>query len=379
MSRHADVVIVGGGVIGCAVAWSLAREGASVCMLEQRELAAEASGAAAGMLLPYGESRASSAFQRWGSEALDRFPALCDELRAASGVDPEFERSGALYVASDEAAEQELAAKRASFPHAGFEWLDATGARDLAPGLAPAVRAALWSPTESHVRSPQLARAYAAAAESLGTRIVRGVSARELVRRGDDVVGVASSAQTFSAAAVVVCAGAWASDLVPTVLPISPVRGQIVALDNPAPPLRTILLEGDTYLVPKRDGSLVLGATEEGVGFDRRVTPEGVQMLLEGARALVPSLARTGFRGAWAGLRPATPDRLPAVGPVAGAPGLFVAAGHFRNGVLLSPVTGALITAQIQGKSTSPALQAFLPGRFAATSGEPPVDLGAIE
>ena len=368
MSRSADVVVVGGGVIGCSVAWALAREGLSVRVIEQRELAAEASGAAAGMLLPYGESAGSSVFPRWACEALEAFPALCSELHERSGIDPELERCGALYLALDASSAAELEARRTAFPDAALESLDASTARDAAPGLSDAVRAALWSPREAHVRSPQLARAYAGAAESLGASILRGVSARALVRDADRVCGVATSTGHIAAGAVVVCAGAWAPELVTQPLPVTPVRGQIVALDNPAPPLRSIVMAGATYLIPKRDGSLVLGATEEHVGFDRRVTPGGVGELLEAGCALLPRLRATGFRGAWAGLRPATPDGLPAVGAVADAPGLFVAAGHFRNGVLLSPVTGALIAAQVLGKSPPPELEAVSPSRFAPSS-----------
>ncbi len=369
MTRRADVVVVGGGVIGCAVAWALARDGASVTLLEQRELACEASGAAAGMLLPYGESAGAGVFQRWGCEALARLPEVCAELRERSGVDPELEASGALYVARDAAAARALDARREAFPDGGLESLDAAAARDLVPRLAPEVRAALWSPREGHVRSPQLALAYAGTAEMLGAQVVRGATVHGLVREGERVCGVETSLGRRSSAAVVVCAGAWAPELVPMPLPIRPVRGQIVALDDASPRLRSILVEGATYLVPKRDGSLVLGATEEEAGYERRATPEGVAGLLAAGCSLVPDLGGTGFRGAWAGLRPATPDRLPAVGPVPGAPGLFVAAGHFRNGVLLSPVTGALIAAQVLGKSSPGWLEAFSPARFA---GPPP-------
>lgn len=379
MSRHADVLVVGGGVIGCAVAWSLAREGVSVLVLEQREVAAEASGAAAGMLLPYGESAAPGVFQRWGCEALARYPALCDELREQSGIDPELERCGAYYLAGSAAERAALHERCAAFPDAGFEWLDARDAGAALPGLAPELRGALFSPSESHVRSPQLARAYAGAAESLGARIERGAAVRRVVRGPQGRVGVETRDGVRSAGAVVICAGAWGSDLVPDALPVEPVRGQIVSLENPSPPLRGMALRGSTYLVPKRDGRLVIGATEESVGFDRRVTPEGVEGLLADARRLFPGLSRTGFLGAWAGLRPATPDRLPVVGPLPDAPGLFVAGGHFRNGVLLSAVTGSLIAAQILGKSVSRELRAFRPERFEASSRGRQARPGALE
>jgi glycine oxidase len=365
MSRHPDVVVVGGGVIGCAVAWFLAREGVSVTLLEREDVACQASGAAAGMLLPYGESDTPGTFLAWGQRGLAAFPALCDELREAGGIDPEFEASGALHVATHAQAESRLRSRLGAVSDAGLEWLDPRAARDAESSLRDDVRGALWSPREAHVRSPLLTRAYAAAAEALGARIERGVVVSALLCEGARSVGVDTSRGAFPAGAVVLCGGAWTPQLAPFELPIEPIRGQIASLDNPSPPLRHIVLEDEVYLVPKRDGSLVVGATEERRGFDCRVTAVGVAGLLASACALAPRLGDTGFRGAWAGLRPATPDRLPFIGAAPHREGLFVAAGHFRNGVLLSSVTGQLIAAELLGKPVPGGAEAFQPGRFA--------------
>jgi glycine oxidase len=365
MSRSSDVVVVGGGVIGCAVAWFLAREGVSVTLLEREDVASQASGAAAGMLLPYGESDGPGTFLDWGRRGLSGYGSLCEELREAGGIDAEFEQSGALYVASHEAAEQSLRAKLERLADAELEWLDPCALRDVEQALAEGLRGALWSPSEAHVRSPLLTRAYAVAAQRLGARIERGVLVNAPRWNGTRCSGLTTSRGDIAAAAVVLCGGAWTPQLAPFSLPIEPVRGQIADLDNPTPPLRHIVLADEVYLVPKRDGSLVVGATEERSGFDRRVTLAGIGGLLSGARQLAPSLAETGFRGAWAGLRPATPDGLPAIGPSPHAEGLFVAAGHFRNGVLLSSVTGELVAAQVLGKSVPAGAEAFAPGRFA--------------
>jgi glycine oxidase len=364
MSRHPDVAVVGGGVVGCAVAWFLAREGVSVALLERDDVACQASGAAAGMLLPYGESNASGAFLDWGRRALAAFPGLCEQLREVSGIDPEFEASGALYVASDARVESHLRAKLDVVAGAGLEWLDPLAARDAEPQVRDDLRGALWSPREAHVRSPLLTRAYAAAAQALGARIERGVVVSALRFDSGRCRGVVTSRGEFSAGAVVLCGGAWTPQLAPFELPIEPVRGQIASLDNPTPPLRHIVFEGAVYLVPKRDGSLVVGATEERCGFDRRVTAAGVSSLLAGACALVPRLGESGFRAAWAGLRPATPDRMPVIGAAPECEGLFVAAGHFRNGVLLSSVTGQLVAAELLGKPLPGGTEPFRPGRF---------------
>jgi glycine oxidase len=364
MSRHPDALVVGGGVIGCAVAFSLAREGLAVALLERGELAGEASGAAAGMLAPFGEGEAPAPFLPWALRALERLPALADELRELSGVDPEFRASGIVRLAFDPPREAALRRALAAHPDAGFVWLSAAEARELAPGLARDVAGALFSPREAHVRSPLLVRAYAEAAARLGARVECGVPAIGLLREGDRATGVETPAGPRPAGAVVLCTGSFSREAgrwCGLDLPVSPVRGQIVSLDAPSPPFAPILWEeGGVYLVPKADGSIVAGATSEHVGFDRRVTAEGVRALLAGAARVVPALAGATFRGAWAGLRPETPDGLPLIGPAPGLAGLVVAAGHYRNGVLLSPVTGALVADGLLGKGW-PA--EFLPGR----------------
>ena len=359
-----DIVVVGGGIIGCAVTWSLAREGISVSLLERDDLATRASGAAAGMLLGIGEGERGDFFRAWAHRSLALFPALCSELRERSGVDPEFESCGALYVADSADAERALRDKAQRFAGQGAEWLDAGALLDAEPQAAPGLRGALWGPEEAHVRSPLLARAYAAAAAELGARIECGVAVTGLLRRGSRVHGVDTDRGPREAGGVVVCAGAWTPATARVPLPIEPVRGQIVFVDNARPPLRTIVFGDDVYLVPKRDASVVVGATVERVGFDCRVTADGVARLLDAAKRLAPALAGSRFRTAWAGLRPATPDGLPAVGPAPGCEGLWLAAGHHRNGVLLAPVTGELVADLVLGKA--PALDAVSvsPGRW---------------
>ncbi len=372
MSRP-DVLVVGGGVIGSAVAWSLARRGAQVTLVERDEIAAHASGAAAGMLSPIVEGEPGSAFRLWALRALERFPALCAEVEESSGVDPEWVPSGLLRVALDAAEAERLRARAAAESANEVGWLAPDEACAAAPGLSPTCAGALWSPREGHVRSPLLTRAYARAAAARGARVERGteVTRVRLDASGRRAIGVRTSEGDVDAGQVVLCTGCWTpAALAPLAaapaLPIEPVRGQIVSLDAPSPAFAPIVWAGDTYLVPKRDGSLVVGATEERVGFDCRVTAEGVRELLAAATALVPSLGRTSFRSAWAGLRPATPDGLPFVGPVPGVEGLWLAAGHHRNGVLLSPVTGELVADAVEGKGLPPDAAAFSPTRFGA-------------
>jgi glycine oxidase len=370
MAPAADAVVVGGGVIGSAVAWTLAREGLAVTLLERGELAAQASGAAAGMLTPSPEASDDGPFLRLARASLALFPSWCQALREGSGVDPEYEASGSLHVARTAEEAEQIRARARSLATPGAEWLDPRAAREAAPGLSDAILGALWSPGDANVRSPLFTRACATAAGQLGARIRVGVAAVGLRRAGAHVTGVVTTAGEHPAGCVVLCTGAWLPECAGWLdqrvrIPIEPVRGQILSLEAPEPPLRTIVFGGGVYLVPKRDHSIVVGATQERAGFDSRVTAEGVAQLLAAAPALVPGLARSTFLSAWAGLRPATPDRLPLLGTLPGVPGLVIAAGHFRNGVLLAPITARLVADLVLGKALPADADALRPERFA--------------
>jgi glycine oxidase len=389
-----DVIIIGGGAVGCATAWTLAREGLRVLLLERNDLASEASGAAAGMLAPLAEADSPGPFLRFGLESLRIYPDLCQELWDRSGIDPEYVRSGILRVARDEAEAETLRSKadrltsdftaspsgtgndRGDPDAVALEWLDAGQARDVEPKLGPALAGALWSPAEAQVRSPLLTRAYAGAAQSLGAQIELGVEVQGVLLDGERVVGVRSAQGEWRAGAVVLCAGCWSGVWLQALraaggrlgrtpaLSIEPERGQIAALEPRRPGLRSIVWAGSTYLVPKRDGSLVIGATQERVGFDKRVTSGGVEGLLAEAHRMIPALEASGFRWAWAGLRPMSADGLPSIGALPGLESLYVAAGHHRNGVLLSAITARLVRDAVMGKSLPEDAAAFDPARW---------------
>lgn len=371
--RTRDVVVVGGGVIGSSVAYHLAREGLSVALLERDGLAGQASGAAAGMLAPIGEAlhdgEASTALAHWGRRSLALFPELCARVRELSGIDPELEPSGLLRVAADSAEAERLCGLADRWPDAGLVWLEPEEACRHEPLLTAEQAGALWSPQEAHVRSPLLSQALARAAEQLGAEIRPDSEVRDLRLERDAVVGVRTDEGDWSAGRVVVCTGAFSGALQEWTRgawspPVTPVRGQICSLEPLPPSLGSIVWGDGAYLVPKRDGSLVVGATEERVGFDRRVTAEGLASLLEAAPRWVPSLREAGFREGWAGLRPGSPDALPGIGPVPGIEGLLVAVGHHRNGVLLSPVTGRLVCDCVAGKALPREAAVFDPSRW---------------
>jgi glycine oxidase len=365
--RAADALVVGGGVIGAAVAWRLARAGAAVTLFERDDVAAHATRAAAGMLAPISESLGDGPIFTLGLASLARLEAELDELRALSGIDPAFVRSGALRVARASEAAPLRARARALEPF-GCEWLDADELAKREPGLAPDFTGALHSAREAHVDGWRLALAYLGAAERRGAKVLRGVEVTGLARAGARVVGVHSSAGDFAAQDVVLCTGAWsarARDWLGTPVPVVPVKGQMLALEPSALCHGPILWSADAYLVPRPDGELRVGATVEHAGFDARPTAAGIAALLAGACALVPALRDAALARVWAGLRPGTPDELPLVGPVANAPGAWLAAGHYRNGILLASLTGAALASELLDGARLPGLEAFDPARFA--------------
>ncbi len=367
-----DVVVVGGGVVGCSVAFHLARAGAAVALLERNDLASHASGAAAGMLAPICESTGEGPFFELALRSLRRFPDLAPELRELSGVDPQYVPSGVLRAAESEAEVRHLREQADRLAAYGLEWLDAEAARSRVPLLGEGVLGALWSPQEGHVYSPLMTRAYAGAAERLGAVIGRATPVTGLLRQGRRIAGVRSPAGDQAAGHVVLCAGAWTrfcGEWLDLSLPVDPVRGQILALDAPARGFRSIIWGEGVYLVPKRNGSVVVGATEEHAGFDCRLTGAGIAQLLAAATRLIPELGSCTFRHAWAGLRPDTPDHLPLIGPLAEVEGLSLAAGHYRNGVLLSPITGELVAEGVLRGEWAESAAPFRPERLLRARG----------
>ncbi len=349
-----DVVIVGGGVIGCGLARELAGRGARVAVVERAEPAAEASGASAGMLSPQAESRKLDSFFRLCLESRGMHAAWARELADETGIDVGYRQCGILRCAfggTDRLADGFAWQREIGLP---LDALDASAAAGkVGRGLADGVREAVFFPQDGMVDGARLTRALAASAQARGARFHIGESAlRCLVRQGR-CVGVQTRAGILNAGRVVVAAGAWSGfdASLPFTVPVEPVRGQIVELAADLD-LPTIVQDDDVYLVPRPAGRVLAGATVERVGFRKDVTEEGVAALTAAAVRLLPDLSRAAFVRAWSGLRPGTPDGLPILGPTP-VPGLLLATGHFRNGILLAPATARGMADVVAGETVA--------------------------
>jgi glycine oxidase len=369
----ADIIIVGGGVIGLSVAWHLARRGESVVVLERGQLGSQASGAAAGMLAPLAEGKGPGPLVDLGLASLACYPSLVNSLREETGLDPEFAGPGMLRVALDERADQALRAAFAWQSGAGLPLtlLTAEEARRLEPALSPATRLAVLSTAEKHVEPWRLVRALALATVRRGGRILEDTPVTGFEfgpgEPGQRVTAVGTTAGQVPCGRVVIAGGAWTEGIarwLDASLPIFPVRGQILALACLPPQLRHTVYTPGGYLVPKTNGRVVVGATEEHAGFASHPTAAGVQGLLRMARELMPALSDAPFQSAWAGLRPATPDGLPLIGPLAHWDNVILAAGHFRNGILLAPITAEVVAHGLMAGEWSALAGHFRADRF---------------
>ncbi len=362
--RH-DVAVIGGGAIGLAVAWRARQRGLSVVLVDKGDLGRGASHVAAGMLAPVAEADPGErALLELGLRSARSWPSFAAELEEVSGRPVGYRESGTLVVARDrdeaEALERELALRE----RLGLrvERLLPSAARRLEPALTPSLRAAFHAPDDHTVDPRRLTAALAVAAARAGVEYRVGQEVSAVVPgEGVEIEG----RQTVAAARVVVAGGAWSGAIpgVPAV-PVRPVKGQTLRLRSrpgEAPLLeRPVRYEGG-YLVPRQDGSVVLGATVEEQGFDLALTAGGLYELLRDASELVPGALELEVTETVAGLRPGTPDNAPLLGEL---DGVLFATGHHRNGVLLTPVTAELVAAQLAGETAID--PAFAPGRFAA-------------
>ncbi len=359
MSQHPDVIILGGGVIGLTAAYFLAREGLSVEVVDKGDFGQEASWAGAGILPPGDPKKARTPFDQLRSQSAVLFPTLSAELRERTGIDNGYLRCGGLELLGQEErdADEEWCGEGIQ-----FEILPEKEVRRLEPAISPYLGRACFLPDMAQLRNPWHLRALLVGCESLGVRLRPRCPARAFEHREHRITAVRTDAGVLSAGRFLVAAGAWSEALLELVgwqPGIRPIRGQIVLLNTGAALFRRILMEGKRYLVPRSDGRVLAGSTEEDAGFDKGTTAGATNELLTFAIRLVPALAEFPVERCWAGLRPGSPDGLPFIGPVPGFDNLFVAAGHFRAGIQLSPGTALVLKELLLGQPLTLPLQPF--------------------
>lgn len=365
-----DIAVIGAGVIGCAVAWELARRGARVEILDGRDVALGATQASAGVLAPYIEGHEKAPLLELTIRGLAVYDRFIDWLRADGQGPAHYYRTGTLETAAggDGAAALEARARVLTAHGVKAEYLDARAVRDAEPRLAPDTAGGLLVATHGFVNAPELTLALWEAAVARGVRTRRPCQVSRLAADGQGV-RIETDGGVLTAGQVVLAAGSWSGQIAAgdgTTVPVRPVRGQLLYLDWQGAPLRRVVWGPSCYLVPWTDGSLLVGATVEEAGFDERATAAGVHDLLEAVCALVPHAAQAGFGGVRVGLRPATADELPIVGRSARIDRLVYATGHYRNGILLAPLTAQLVADLVLDGRAGPELQLMSPARFGA-------------
>jgi glycine oxidase len=369
MASTRDVAIVGAGIVGCSIAFELAKAGMRVCVLERRGIGEESSTAAAGMLSgQHGVTNLGARYQLH-VEARELHAQLADELRELTGIDVGFCRWGLLEVLFTPG---EVRAADRCFTvqtQAGLrvERLSREETLALEPSLAPDLQGSIRYVDEAHVHNGRLTIALAEAARRTGAELRSGAPALTLIQKQERVVGVQTPTETVYAEAIIVANGAWSNDLLRPLgmtLPVKPMRGQMLAVRTVPRTVSHIIYGRHMYLVPRPDGETLIGATVEDVGFRKEVTLEGLEELLQAARHIAPRMMEQPLMRTWAGLRPGSPDGLPLVGPVEGLEGLLLAVGHHRNGILLGPITGVLVKQWLVDRVQSPHLDLLRPERF---------------
>lgn len=364
-----SVIIIGAGVIGAAVAEALTRRGASVTVLDMRSTGRGASQASAGILAPYIEAHDEGPLLELGTRSLALYDDVIARVCEASGHDVPYARTGTIEVALDEADSARLQehAQRLAARGVAARWLDAADVRAGYAHVTPSARGALFIDTHGFVDPIAFVRALAQAAKFGGAEFVSPIEAASVALRADGV-DVRAGDRTYHADAAVIAAGSWSrrvrvEGVAP--LPVRPVRGQLLHLEWPEGPAGGPVIWGRRcYVVPRADGSTLAGATVEEAGFDERSTAAGVSELLSATLELLPAARDASVSEVRVGLRPALPDGLPAIGPFRGADRVVAATGHYRNGILLAPVTAEIVADYLISGRLDAVFPAVSPDRF---------------
>ena len=361
---ESDVIIVGAGVIGCAIAYNLGKAGVKALVIDKADgVGQEASWAGAGVLTSHASTR--QPYPELCRASLALYPLLADELRERTQIDIEFIQSGTLSLFFNEEEKNGLIGLAERRIDRGFsaEVLTADQVLEIEPAASKSVVGGVRFPEDAQVRNPRLVKALAKGAALLGTQFLLGNPVDGFVREKGRISGVKVNGEFFRGNTIVVAAGCWSGALTQELgfhLPIQPSRGQIVLVDAMPLVLRHTIDGLGVYLVPRSDGVILIGATVEFVGYDKRTTLEGIQQMIEAGTTLIPELAGMPFAQAWAGLRPHIKNG-PCLGKAPDLDNVIIASGHFKNGILLAPITGVLISELITTGVPSISLEPFSP------------------
>jgi glycine oxidase len=372
--EQADAVVIGAGVIGCAIAWRLGQAGMRVVVVERGPVGGEASRAAGGILAPLAEAEHEDDFFNLTVAGLAIYADFARELKMSSGVDIEYRDEGTLYLALTDEDEEELERRWRRHHETGsnVKRLNAGCALKLEPRLNRTLRFALKFPGDHQVDNRRLMTALQTAAQNAGVEFLTHTEARELLTENVSgrrrIIGAMTARGEVRANTVVIAAGSWSSLLRCDGSPqfeIEPVRGQMVAIEMPSPAARHVMYSRRGYLVPRLSGYLIAGSTTERAGYDKRVTAGGVASIIKSAIEIMPCVADRVITETWAGLRPHAPDDLPILGADPRVEGLIYATGHYRNGILLAPITAQAISELILKGESHINLAPFSVVRFA--------------
>lgn len=357
-----DFLIIGGGVVGLSIARDLRKLGAgSIAVIDSGKMGREASWAAAGMLAPNAETEVVDSFYHLCSASNDLYSQFAEDLRTETGIDIAFSPSGTLELAFDAAAAKHLESKLAAQNEAGVgvEKLSADEVRSLEPGISDSLLFGLHYPNDGHVDNRLLVDALTEFARRNKIDLIENEPVISLVNDGGTITGATTKSRTISARRTILTTGAWTSliEIDGRILPIhvKPVRGQMIALQASGVSLSKVIYGAGAYLVPRNDGRILVGATMENAGFDRELSADAAQQLRAAAAATYPALAGLEMVEHWCGFRPHADGGLPVIGNIAGYERLTVATGHYRNGILLAPVTARIVSLSLAGDLAFPA------------------------
>jgi glycine oxidase len=361
-----DAIVVGGGVIGCSIAWRLSQFGLKVTLIERGQVGREASWAAAGMLGPHSEARGLDSMFELCLKSREMYPSFAAELKDATGIDPEYRDEGGFFVSTTE-SDQEYERRFASWQiEAGLGpvRVPVEDVRSSEPEVTSPLLSAIFIPGDHQIENRLLMKALDHVLKQSPVTIIEGQEVTSLVMDSEGIAGVACSGNRYESRQVVLAAGCWSSALARQVglnVDVTPALGQMLAVVGPS--LNHVVHSTDCYLVPRLGGRLLIGATVDYVGYEKKLTAGAIHSLITAATRLVPGVTKAEVVETWSGLRPDTGDHLPIIGP-SGIRGLTLATGHFRNGILLAPVTAQLVTETIESGRVPAELAPFSVERF---------------